>query len=129
MEQYQAGQEVAYNTSPNYFSGCFLRFGKVAKVTASGQVILENGTKFSNRGRELKTKKTSYPTAYLVDLDQAKNVIAMERDSSKRKIKVRKLEEAIKARRTGNGSYPRITEHALELMDQLIVELGKKQGE
>jgi hypothetical protein len=94
-EIYTVGQEVAYNTSRNYFSSCFIRFGKIKKITKTGIITLENGARFNSFGKELKSDHNSFPSSNLVDISQAKKMIERQEIQNNSRKKIQELKDKL----------------------------------
>lgn len=99
---YSVGEKVAYNTSRNYYSACFIRFSTVSKILKT-KIELVDGKTFSLiTGKEL-TK--DYSSSYLVDYKQAKKIIANEKAKSKVSAVVEKLIGTLQRKRNYSGGY------------------------
>lgn len=94
-------------------------FSKIAKVTASGQVTLENGMRFTAAAKEIGRSSSRYG-AYLVEVEKAKSFqasIDKEKELSRRKY------EAI---RTIEGFINRHQE--LELLEKAAAFVKELEG-
>jgi hypothetical protein len=92
-EKLEVGQEIAINTSRNYFSGTFLKFSTIKKITKTGIATLENGWRFNKYGDELKSPANPYPSGYLVPVEAAQSVINREKATRERKAKIQRIKD------------------------------------
>jgi len=123
------GMEIAYNTSYNHHSGCFLKFSKVEKIFKNGSCRLEDGNKFGKNTNMIKTKTNQYPSGYLVDVESARNTILKENEIKSVRNIVANLEDAIKSKRATYHNIYFIEPEILEDMVALTAKLKEKKDE
>jgi len=56
VNMYFSGDPIAYCTSRNHYSACFIHFDNVDKIYKNGLLTM-TGRRFNSRGQEVKTKK------------------------------------------------------------------------
>ena len=117
------GTPIAYNTSTNYHSGCFMRFSKVEKVFKNGQILLENGYKFNKYGKMIKSSATKFPSGYLVDIESANETIKKENEIKEVRLIVSDLLDAINSKRASYHNIYWISPECLQDMVSLTEKL------
>lgn len=78
MNAYKIGDEIAYTTSRTRYSACFIRFDKIIATTKT-TITTENGRRFNLSGAEMKTATCQYPSARLMKVDDAREIISREK--------------------------------------------------
>ena len=122
METYKVGNEIGYCTSRNHHSAAFLRLDTIAKVNKN-QIVITNGRKFSrNTGKEIKSEKNEFPSAYLVEVGIIKNAIAEENKVHERTQIIGGLRDKLAKR----SMIYRMTDAQIEMCKNLLQELGGK---
>jgi len=86
-ESLQVGDEVGVSTGREYQPPVVR---KVTKVTASGQITLDNGTRWSKHGYEL-GDKSRYMRAQLVAADEARRIAVLVTHRRNREAMVNRL--------------------------------------
>ena len=119
MKPYMPGDPIAYNTNKNYYAACFIHFDNVDKIYKNGLLTME-GRRFNLRGQEVKTEKHPYPSSYIVDVEEARQMIF---DDTRRKADRKIVQEA--AELLGQASK-RLTDRTREALLNLIDILKKE---
>ena len=115
---YQIGDLVYFNTSRNYCSACFIHASKVAKISKTGRLTLENGMTFNN-GNQIRSKGNDYPSAYIIATEIA---IEIQEDDKMRRMMNALVIEANKKIdncRCGGGNFS-LTEKQINALRTFI---------
>lgn len=102
FDNLQIGDEVAYNSSRNYFHPSF---GKVVRVTKTQLTVDDGRTTMVFSKNTLQQIKVNYSTCRLIDLEQAKKHIEVQRQLNEDRTLAKDLEKALNGHRSGNGYY------------------------
>ena len=105
ISEYKVGDDIAYNTSRRYWSAWAIRFDKVVKINGHGHIFTENGRKFNKYGEEMITPTCSYPSACIVDINRAKELIIQDNKTKDINNAVNGLLTALSTKKTGHGDY------------------------
>lgn len=101
---YTTGDKVAYYMPSRFGSNRPARFGVVAKVTGvTGVIVLENGRRFNEDGRELKSKVENHPNRRLVDVAMAEREIEAREQDNQTARTIRELVDFAKGCKSVNG--------------------------
>jgi hypothetical protein len=120
---YSVGEKIAYNTSRNYYSACFIRFSTVSKILKT-KIELADGNIFSLvTGKEL---AKDYSSSYLVDYKQAKKIVANEKAKNRVGGVVEKLVSILQRKRNYSGGYP-LSSDEIRAINHLNNLLEKKE--
>jgi len=112
MTNYIVGSDYGYCTSPS-FSAWFMRIDKVAKITKTGIVTLENGKKFNANGKELRSKGVDFPRSMRVEVDYILNTKIAEAKSNVQARTIAKAKELLN--KTNNP-----TDEQMKAIEKLI---------
>ena len=127
--EFKEGMEVAYTTSRNYCSGCFIKFSKIAKIFKNGSCQLEDGQKFGKNGNMIKSPTNNYPSGYLVNVSTAREIITRENKERTTREIVTNLLDAIKSKRATYHNIYFLSEEILTDMEMLTNKIKEMKKE
>ena len=120
MKLYMVGDPIAYNTSRNYTAACFIHFDTVDKIYKNG-LLTANGKRFNLRGKEVTTKINQFPSATLMDVEYARQIIF---DDTRRKADRRLVQECSNLL---EKTSKRLTDEKRKAIEALVEILKKEE--